>query len=124
MMARTAALKPTDSGNASARLRATSPHFSLRFFRNWPNAHRDLCNLHEAVARRAVTGLHGKAPRDRAEIRGKDVDIGVGRNIARGHSLAYSRREPLFPNGALLGPHFPPGAQGCGNMRIRPPIPS
>src|SRR5260370_41613382 len=117
MMARTAALKPTDSGNASARLRATSPHFSLRFFRNWPNAHRDLCNLHEAVARRAVTGLHGKPPRDRAEIRGKDVDIGVGRNIARGDSLAYSRSERLFRNRAVLDHHFAHGGKAWRNMR-------
>ena len=118
-MAGTAALKPTDSGNASARLRATSPHFSLRFFRNRPDAHRDLCNLHEALARRTVTGLYGKAPGDGAEISGKDLDVGVGRDVARGDALAYSRSERLFRTGAILDHHLSHGGKAWRNVRAR-----
>src|SRR5260370_34272305 len=116
-MARTASLKPTDSGNGSARLRATSLHFSLRLSRNRPDAHRDLCNLHEALARRTVTGLYGKAPGDGAEISGKDLDVGVGRDIARGDALAYSRSERLFRTSPMLDHHFAHGGQIGRNMR-------
>src|SRR3981081_1408198 len=100
-------------------LRATSLHFSLRLSRNRPDAHRDLCNLHEALARRTVTGLYGTATGEGAEISGEDLDVGVGRNIARGDSLAYSRSERLFRNGAVLDHHFSHGGKAWRNMRTR-----